>query len=130
MLVIAAVGSGNTENTPRMVGTSRRGHARVSEQRSLPERYVLLCLRVGRHIDGFIDALGLGRCEEVRLADSHGQYEEHLPSGKGRIDFRHVFRRIEREAHFTGHYMCAFGSLEVMLAGREYLAREAQAALG
>jgi hypothetical protein len=22
----------------------------------VPERYVLLCLRVGRHIDGFIDA--------------------------------------------------------------------------
>jgi len=81
-------------------------------------------------IDGFIDALGLERCEEVRLADSHGQYEEHLPPGEGRIDFRHMFRRIEREAHFTGHYMCAFGSLEVMLAGREYLAREAVATLG
>jgi sugar phosphate isomerase/epimerase len=81
-------------------------------------------------IDGFIDALGLGRCEEVRLADSHGQYEEHLPPGEGRIDFRHMFRRLERDLHFTGHYMCAFGSLEVMLAGREYLAREAAAALG
>jgi hypothetical protein len=41
-----------------------------------------------------------------------------------------MFHRIEREAHFTGHYMCAFGALEVMLAGREYLAREAEAALG
>ena len=81
-------------------------------------------------IDGFIDAMGLGRCEEVRLADSHGQYEEHLPPGTGQIDFRHLFSRIERDPHFTGHYMCAFGALEVMLAGREYLAREAEAVLG
>jgi sugar phosphate isomerase/epimerase len=81
-------------------------------------------------IDGFIDAFGLGRCEEVRLADSHGQYEEHLFPGDGRIDFRHLFRRVERDPHFTGHYMCAFGALEVMLRGREYLAREAAAALG
>ena len=80
-------------------------------------------------IDGFIDAMGLGRCEEVRLADSHGQYEEHLPPGQGRIDFRYLFRRLERDPAFKGHYMCAFGALEVMLAGREYLAREAQAAL-
>ena len=81
-------------------------------------------------IDGFIDALGLGRCEEVRLADCHGQYEEHLPPGQGRIDFRHLFRRLERDPNFNGHYMCAFGSLEVMLAGREYLAKEAEMALG
>jgi sugar phosphate isomerase/epimerase len=80
-------------------------------------------------IDGFIDALGLGRCEEVRLADSHGQYEEHLFPGEGRIDFRHLFRRIGRDPLFTGHYMCAFGALEVMLRGRQYLAREAAAAL-
>jgi hypothetical protein len=40
-----------------------------------------------------------------------------------------MFRRLERDPQFTGHYMCAFGSLEVMLQGREYLAREAAAAL-
>ena len=39
-------------------------------------------------IDGFLDQLGLARCEEVRLADSHGRYEEHLPPGEGQIDFR------------------------------------------
>jgi sugar phosphate isomerase/epimerase len=80
-------------------------------------------------IDGFIDAIGLARCEEVRLADSHGRYEEHLPPGDGQIDFRHLFRRIERDPAFQGHYMCAFGSLEVMLTGRTYLAQEAAAAL-
>jgi hypothetical protein len=74
--------------------------------------------------------MGLARCEEVRLADSHGQYEEHLSPGAGQIDFRHLFRRIERDPAFQGHYMCAFGSLEVMLAGRAYLAQEASAALG
>ena len=81
-------------------------------------------------IDGFLDELGLARCEEVRLADSHGRYEEHLPPGKGQIDFRQLFRRIEQDPQFQGHYMCAFGSLDVMLTGRAYLAQEAAAALG
>jgi sugar phosphate isomerase/epimerase len=81
-------------------------------------------------IDGFLDQMGLARCEEVRLADSHGRYEEHLFPGDGQIDFRHLFRRIEQDPQFHGHYMCAFGSLEVMLTGRTYLAREAAAALG
>jgi sugar phosphate isomerase/epimerase len=45
-------------------------------------------------INGFIDDMGLERCEEVRLADSHGQYEDHLRPGEGQIDFRHVFSRI------------------------------------
>jgi sugar phosphate isomerase/epimerase len=80
-------------------------------------------------IDGFIDDLGLARCEEVRLADSHGQYEQHLPPGEGRIDFQQMFRRIELDPQFKGHYMCAFGSLDVMLDGREYLARQAEARL-
>jgi sugar phosphate isomerase/epimerase len=80
-------------------------------------------------IDGFIDDMGLGRCEEVRMADSHGQYEEHLMPGEGRIDFEHVFRRVENDPTFNGHYMCAFGSLELMLEGRHYLTRQAQAAM-
>jgi hypothetical protein len=53
-----------------------------------------------------------------------------LPPGAGQIDFRHLFRRIEQDPQFRGHYMCAFGSLEVMLTGRAYLAQEAVAALG
>lgn len=80
-------------------------------------------------IDGFIDDMGLSRCEEVRVADSHGQYEDHLPPGEGRIDFQHVLRRIETDPDFKGHYMCAFGSLEIMLEGRDYLVRQAEAAL-
>src|SRR4029434_1127455 len=80
-------------------------------------------------IDGFLDQLGLARCEEVRLADSHGRYEEHLPPGEGQIDFRQLFRRIEQDPQFHGHYMCAFGSLEVMLTGRAYLSQRAAPAL-
>jgi sugar phosphate isomerase/epimerase len=72
-------------------------------------------------IDGTIDGLGLARCGEVRLADNRGDKEEHLFPGKGTIDFRAMFRRIEA-AGFRGHYMTAFGSLEDMLRGREILA--------
>jgi sugar phosphate isomerase/epimerase len=85
---------------------------------------------VSEGIDGFIDQMGLARCEEVRVADSHGRYEEHLPPGEGQIDFRQLFRRIEQDPQLHGHYMCAFGSLEVVLTGRAYLAQEAAAALG
>ena len=80
-------------------------------------------------IDGFIDDMGLDRCEEVRLADNHGKYEEHLQPGEGVIDFRRLFSRLEGDPAFKGHYMCAFGSLDAMLKGRDYLADEAAAAL-
>jgi hypothetical protein len=73
--------------------------------------------------------MGLAGGEEVRLADSQGRYEDHLPSGAGQLDFRQRFRRIEQDLQFHGHSMCAFGSLEVMLTGRAYLAQEAAAAL-
>ena len=77
-------------------------------------------------IDGFVDGLDLGRCGEVRLADSHGRYEQHLRPGEGTIDFTRMFRRIEG-AGYRGHYMLAFGTLEDMLAGREHLVRSAEA---
>jgi sugar phosphate isomerase/epimerase len=73
-------------------------------------------------IDGHIEALGLARCGEVRLADNRGDREEHLMPGKGTIDFRRMFARIEATG-YGGHYMTAFGSLDDMLAGREMLAR-------
>jgi hypothetical protein len=49
----------------------------VSEQRSLPERYVLLCLRVGRHIDGFIDAF-FGPPEWNELVDGEVPVEPNV----------------------------------------------------
>ena len=60
------------------------------------------------------------RLEEVRLADNHGEFELHMFPGEGIIDFKDMFRRIEATG-FTGHYMNAFGSLDDMLRGRDYL---------
>ena len=74
-------------------------------------------------IAGFVDALDMGRVEEVRLADCfRNGYEVHLPPGEGDIDFADMFRRIEAKG-FRGHYMNAFGSLDDMLEGREELVR-------
>jgi sugar phosphate isomerase/epimerase len=84
---------------------------------------------VSEGIDGFINDMDFSRCEEVRVADSHGKYEEHLAPGKGRIDWKDTFKRLENMPDFKAHYMCAFGALDVMLEGREYLVREAEAAL-
>jgi sugar phosphate isomerase/epimerase len=75
-------------------------------------------------IHGFIDGLDFARCEEVRLADSLGDKEDHLQPGDGNIDFRAMFERIEGVG-FTGHYMNAFGTLDDMLLGRDYLVGEA-----
>ena len=66
--------------------------------------------------------MDLGRCGEVRLADSHGRYEEHLRPGEGSIDFTRMFSRIEGGG-YRGHYMMAFGALDDMLKGREALVR-------
>ena len=74
-------------------------------------------------IAGFVEALDMGRVEEVRLADCfRNGYEVHLPPGEGDVEFAAMFRRIEG-AGFRGHYMNAFGSLDDMLEGREELVR-------
>jgi sugar phosphate isomerase/epimerase len=78
-------------------------------------------------IDGTLDAMPLARCGEVRLADNNGAYEVHLQPGEGIIDFGALFRRLEGEG-FRGHYMCAFGSLDDMLTGREYMVDAARRA--
>ena len=75
-------------------------------------------------IDGFLDAMDVRRCGEVRLADSHGKWEEHLKPGQGTIDFARMFRRLEGGG-YRGHYMMAFGSPDDLLAGRDYLVRAA-----
>ena len=70
-------------------------------------------------IDPWLDTLPVDRVDEVRLADSHGRYEEHLLPGQGTMDFGHIFRRLE-EMGYRGHYVNAFGTLDDMLAGREF----------
>jgi len=76
-------------------------------------------------IDGFLDGLEIGRCGEVRVADCRGTIEEHLKPGEGTIDFGAMFRRLERMG-YRGHFTTAFGSLQDMIVGREYLAREGE----
>ena len=79
-------------------------------------------------IAGFVDALDMGRVEEVRLADCFRNGDEvHLPPGRGDLDFADMFRRVEAKG-FRGHYMNAFGSLDDMLAGRAELVRLAATA--
>ena len=79
-------------------------------------------------VDGFIDAIDFSRVGEVRLADCRrlGR-EEHLQPGTGDFDFGHLFKRVE-EKGFKGHYTNAFGTLDDMLAGREYELAKAKAA--
>lgn len=72
-------------------------------------------------IDGFLDALPLERCGEVRLADNHGEFELHMFPGEGIIDFGKLFARIEG-ADYKNHYMCNFGSPDEMLHGRALMA--------
>lgn len=78
-------------------------------------------------VAGFLDAIGIGRCGEVRLADNRGDFEQHLRPGEGTIDFAGMFRRLEGSG-YRGHYMLAFGTREDMLEGREVLVRAAGAA--
>ncbi len=75
-------------------------------------------------IAAWIEAMDMRRCAEVRIADNNGEYEIHMHPGTGTIDFTDMFRRVEG-AGFQGHYMCGWGSLEQMLAGRELLVETA-----
>jgi len=73
-------------------------------------------------VDGFLDAMDISRCDEVRLADCFRNGKElHLKPGLGDFDFPALFRRLDRLG-FAGHYMNAFGTLEDMLEGRDMLA--------
>lgn len=46
-------------------------------------------------IPGFLNAFGVARMAQVRLADNHGEYEVHLVPGQGTIDFADLFRRLD-----------------------------------
>ncbi|MFA5027079.1 MAG: sugar phosphate isomerase/epimerase family protein [Candidatus Methylomirabilota bacterium] len=77
-------------------------------------------------VAGFCDALDFSRVGEVRLADCFRLgHEVHLVPGKGDFDFADMFRRVEAKG-FTGHYMNAFGTLDDMLAARDYLVEQAK----
>jgi sugar phosphate isomerase/epimerase len=78
-------------------------------------------------IAGFVAGMDMSRCAEVRVADNNGLYELHLHPGTGTVDFVDMFRRIET-AGFAGHYICAWGTLDQMLVGRDYLLERAREA--
>jgi len=78
-------------------------------------------------IDGFLGGLDVKRMGEVRVADCWGTKEEHLKPGKGNIDFAGMFSKLDALG-YRGHFTTAFGSLQDMIEGREYLAREGQKA--
>jgi sugar phosphate isomerase/epimerase len=73
-------------------------------------------------IDGFLEAFGVGRMEEVRLADNLGDKEIHLLPGQGNIDFAHLFKRLD-EMGYQGHFMMALGNLQQKLDARDYFVR-------
>jgi sugar phosphate isomerase/epimerase len=70
-------------------------------------------------INGFIDAFGISRIGEVRLADNLGDKEVHLNPGEGNIDFVSLFKRLEA-AGYQGHYMMAFGNQADKLAALDF----------
>ena len=72
-------------------------------------------------IGGFLDAFGVTRIGEVRLADNTGEYEIHLNPGEGTIDFPALFRRLESSG-YRHHYAMAFGTTEDKLAARDLFA--------
>ncbi|MBM3959330.1 MAG: sugar phosphate isomerase/epimerase [SAR202 cluster bacterium] len=76
---------------------------------------------VPEDFDGFLDAYGIERIGEVRLADCRGDKEEHLLPGEGTLDFRRLFRRLE-DAGYRGHYSMAFGSDQDKLRARDLFA--------
>jgi len=76
-------------------------------------------------IDGFLDAFGVERIGEVRLADNTGEYEVHLNPGEGTIDFGKLLGRLEG-AGYRRHYTMAFGSDQDKLAARDRLAAIAE----
>ena len=73
-------------------------------------------------IDGFIDAFGIRRMGEVRLADNLGDKEVHLRPGEGNIDFASLFTWLE-SASYQGHYMMAFGDQADKLQARDFFAK-------
>jgi sugar phosphate isomerase/epimerase len=75
-------------------------------------------------INGFLDAFGIARIGEVRLADNTGEYEIHLNPGEGTVDFASLFRRLESSG-YRHHYAMAFGTNDDKLAARELFAGHA-----
>lgn len=83
----------------------------------------------GCSIESFIDQMPfLDLCGEVRLADNNGTYEIHQQPGDGTIDFGAMFKKIESMG-YQGSYTNGWpGSLDDLLAGRDYMLAAARRA--
>lgn len=82
----------------------------------------------GSSIAGFVDAMPfMALCAEVRLADNNGVYEIHQHPGEGTVDFGALFAKIEGLG-YQGHYTNGWGTLDAMLAGRDYMVERAREA--
>ncbi|MFW6195032.1 MAG: sugar phosphate isomerase/epimerase family protein, partial [Chloroflexota bacterium] len=79
---------------------------------------------VPEDVQGFVDAFGVSRIGEVRLADNTGDYEVHMLPGEGNIDFPATFKRLEGDG-YRGHYSMAFGTDSDKLKARDEFARMA-----
>jgi len=73
-------------------------------------------------VDGFLDAFGIERIGQVRLADDLGDKEGDMRPGLGNIDFKALLGRLEGSG-YASHYNLSFGSREEELVAREELAR-------
>jgi sugar phosphate isomerase/epimerase len=109
-------------------GVDRYLHGHMEACRRLGGEWMVV--HAGYHFTGDYEMRRQASLERlVRItedADCHGTKEEHLRPGEGNIHFAMVFRRL-RDLGFKGYFMNAFGSLNDMIAGREYLARRAAA---
>ena len=69
---------------------------------------VAVCLDTGHTtLGGFWDqflAVADGRVVHVHASDNQGTYDDHLPPGDGRLDWRHIATTLE-SANFDGWIM-------------------------
>jgi sugar phosphate isomerase/epimerase len=58
---------------------------------------------LGHHWRRFVDVAG-SRLVHVHASDNHGQYDDHLPPGEGRLEWSAIAQSL-RDAAFTGWIM-------------------------
>lgn len=82
---------------PHLVGGSPEEFARVLDRVGPDAR---VCLDTGHttlahHWDAFVDAAA-HRVVHVHAHDHHGTFDDHLPPGDGRLDWRHITASLSR----------------------------------
>ena len=70
--------------------------------------------------DEALDAFGIDRLHQVRLADNMGDIEGDMRPGTGNVDFASLFDRLY-EMGYERHFNLGFGSKEKEFESREEL---------